>query len=110
MLNAKLSESESCNAFSVDNEKNFYDPLLIPGHQQQNNNQQNTNELSKFHRSFSMIQGWGLYTHINHPIEKDLSNLECAGGSQFAQNNGDTVVRRRKKPCLCDSSEFLIFK
>jgi E3 ubiquitin-protein ligase MYCBP2 len=110
MLNAKLSESESCNAFSVDNEKNFYDPLLIPGHQQQNNNQQNTNELSKFHRSFSMIQGWGLYTHINHPIEKDLSNLECAGGSQFAQNNGDTVVRRRKKPCLCDSSKFLVFK
>lgn len=105
MLSAKLSESESCNVFSVDNEKNFYDPLMIPGQHQP----QSTNNETKFHRSFSMIQGWGLYSQ--NIIERDISNYECnagsgSGASQFVQNNGDQVVRRRKKPCLCDSSEF----
>lgn len=106
MLSAKLSESESCNAFSIDNEKNFYDPSLISGHRQQHN----VVSENKFHRSFSMIQGWGLYSQ--NLIEKDTSNYECnAGGSasQFSQNNGDQVVRRRKKPCLCDSSESISF-
>jgi E3 ubiquitin-protein ligase MYCBP2 len=108
MLNAKLSESESCNVFSLDNEKNFYDPLVIAGHQQQSNQNgaRGSNE-SKFHRSFSMIQGWGLYT--NNAIEKDNSNHECiAGGNQVHQNNENRVVMRRKKTCLCDSSEFLL--
>lgn len=106
MLSAKLSESESCNIFSVDNEKNFYDPSVMPSQHQQPNNATNNIE-NKFHRSFSMIQGWGLYSH--NLTEKDSTNYECgnAGGSasQFVQNNGDQVVRRRKKPCLCDSSE-----
>ena len=106
MLNAKLSESDSYNVFSLDNEKNFYDPNMMTGHQQQNNAQENigSNE-SKFHRSFSMIQGWGIYTM--NPIEKDTSSHECiAGGNQVHLNNENRVIMRRKKTCLCDSSEY----
>lgn len=105
MLNAKISDSDSCNVFSLDNDKNFYDPLMV-GHHQQNPHQEGpSNNENKFHRSFSMIQGWGFYS-LN-PIERDLSNHECiAGGNQMHQNNENKVVMRRKKTCLCDSSEF----
>lgn len=107
MLNAKLSESESYNVFSLDNEKNFYDPNLMTGHHQQNHAQENNvvSHENKFHRSFSMVQGWGLYSM--NPIEKDTSNHECiAGGNQVHQNNENRVIMRRKKACLCDSGEF----
>lgn len=105
MLNAKISESESCNVFSLDNDKTFFDPLMV-GHAQQNQNQEGgpSNE-NKFHRSFSMIQGWGFYS-LN-PMERDLSSHECiAGGNQIHQNNENKVVMRRKKTCLCDSSKL----
>lgn len=104
MLNAKITESDSYNIFSLDNDKNFYDPLMV-GRQQQNNNHEGaaSNE-NKFHRSFSMIQGWGFYS-LN-PIDRDPSNHECiAGGNQIHQNNENKVVMRRKKTCLCDSSK-----
>lgn len=106
ILNGKLSESESCNVFSLDNEKNFFDPNMMANHHPQISAQENaaSNE-SKFHRSFSMIQGWGIYTM--NPIERDTSNHECiAGGNQVHQNNENRVIMRRKKTCLCDSSKF----
>lgn len=107
MLNAKISESESCNVFSLDNEKNVYDPLLF-GHQHQNQIKEGASNENKFHRSFSMIQGWGFYS-LN-PLQRELSSHECfAGGNQIHQNNENKVIMRRKKVCLCDSSEFLKF-
>lgn len=104
MLNAKISESESCNVFSLDNDKNIFDPLAA--HQPANLNQEGVaSHENKFHRSFSMIQGWGFYS-LN-PLERDLSNHECiASGNQIHQNNENKVVMRRKKTCLCDSCEF----
>lgn len=100
MLNAKLSESESCNLFSLDNEKNFYDPTMI----KQTNVAENVgNNESKFHRSFSMIQGWSVY--MVNPLEKEASHECIAGGNQIHQNNENRVVMRRKKACLCDSSK-----
>lgn len=102
MLNAKISESDSGNIFSLENDKKLYDPLLI-GQQQQNQNQEgaSSNE-NKFHRSFSMIQGWGYYSM--NPNDRDLSNHECvANSNQMHQNNENKVVMRRKKACLCDS-------
>lgn len=99
MLNAKISESDSCNLYALDNEKIFFDPLGF-GQQQANLNQDAAIE-NKFHRSFSMIQGW----------RGSLSTLEdhehdCTSGSQLRQNNESRVVMRRKKTCLCDSCEF----
>ena len=108
MLNAKISESDSCNIFSLDNDKNFNDPLLI-GQQQPNKNQEGVafNE-SKFHRSFSMIQGWGFYSM--NPINREMSSHDCTVGSnQIRQNNDNVVVMRRKKTCLCDSCEWRYF-
>jgi RCR-type E3 ubiquitin transferase len=101
MLNAKMSESESCNGFSLDNEKNFYDPLMMVQQQKENA----INNESKFHRSFSMIQGWGLYS-MNGQFERDPLNHDCGnGGTNFHQNNENRVIMRRKKACLCESSE-----
>lgn len=102
MLNAKISESESCNVFSLDNERNAFDPLML-GHQQQNQAKEGVNIENKFHRSFSMIQGWGYYTQ--DPMHRELSSHDC--GNQSHQNNENKVVMRRKKTCLCDSSKFL---
>ena len=105
MLNAKISESESCNVFSLDNEKNFYEPMAV-GHQQSNQIKDGSSNENKFHRSFSMIQGWGFYS-LN-PIERELSDHECiAGGNQLRANNENKVVMRRKKTCLCDSGELI---
>jgi hypothetical protein len=103
MLNAKISESESCNMFSLDNDKNFCEPR----HQQPNQiPEASGGNDNKFHRSFSMIQGWGFYSRDLNPLERDLSNHECiAGGNQIHQNNENRVIMRRKKTCLCDSSE-----
>lgn len=103
MLNAKISESDSCNGFSLDNDKNF-DPLLIGQHHLNKNQEGAAFSENKFHRSFSMIQGWGFYA--TNPINREMSNHECTvGGSQVHQNNDNIVVMRRKKTCLCDSCE-----
>ncbi|CRK91251.1 CLUMA_CG004931, isoform A [Clunio marinus] len=95
VLNAKVSESESCNIFNQD-------PFI----QQNQNNENKSNEI-KFHRSFSMIQGWSFYSH--NISESDLTNHHCNDEANLSyQNEGGTrggnVVMRRKKNCLCDSS------
>lgn len=102
MLNAKLSESDSCNVISLDNDKNFYDPLSA-GVQRLNQNQEGTSSNeNKFHRSFSMIQGWGFYSLNSIEAESHDCN---GGGNQIHQNNENKVIMRRKKTCLCESSE-----
>lgn len=104
MLNAKISESDSCNVFSLDNDKNVYDPLVLGQHHRNLNQEGTSSNENKFHRSFSMIQGWGFYSM--NPIDRDMSSHECiAGGNQLHQNNENKVVMRRKKTCLCDSSK-----
>jgi E3 ubiquitin-protein ligase MYCBP2 len=103
MLNAKISESESCNVFSLD-DRNAFDPLML-GHQQQNQAKEGASVENKFHRSFSMIQGWGFYSH--DPLQRELSSHECSQSHQTSENK---VVMRRKKTCLCDSSELNILQ
>ena len=99
MLNAKISESDSGNNFNLDCDKKNYDPMLIEQHQQNQN--QIANNENKFHRSFSMIQGWGFYS-LN-PSDEISSNQESVNSYQILNEN--KVVMRRKKTCLCDSSK-----
>lgn len=109
MLNAKISESDSGNIFSLDNDKKFFEPMLI-GQQPQSQNQEGTSgNENKFHRSFSMIQGWGYYS--TNPNDRDSSTHEClASSNQIHQNNENKVVMRRKKVCLCDSCKIMLMK
>lgn len=99
ILNNRNSGSDSYRVFSIDN---FHDH---PSNGLQQNQPQEAaafNE-SKFHRSFSMIQGWGFYS--NNAMNRDFLTNDCAaGGNQFHQNNDNIVVMRRKKTCLCEST------
>lgn len=104
MLNAKISDSDSCNVFSIDNDKNFYDPMAMPAQHQNAMHEGPSNIENKVHRSFSMIQGWGFYSY--NPVEPSQLSHEClAGGNQIYQVNDSKVVMRRKRTCLCDSSK-----
>lgn len=108
IMNTRFGESESCNNFSSDNGRNF---SLIGQNVMRPTNLVNEN---KFHRSFSMVQGWDFYSTPIVDQHDDES-----GGSQWMEMNaqqptttnrdGGQVVMRRKKKCLCDSSELIEF-
>lgn len=101
IMNTRFGESESCNNFSSDNGRNF---SMIGQNTSRPTNLVNEN---KFHRSFSMVQGWDFYSTSN-----DNNVEEESGSSQWMEMNNQQqpsrdgqVVMRRKKKCLCDSSE-----
>lgn len=100
MLNAKITDTEAGNILGLDNEKNLL------GQQQPNQGQDSvsTNE-NKFHRSFSMIQGWGLYS-LNPNDRESSSQERVSASNQVYGNNENKVVMRRKKVCVCDSSKL----
>lgn len=100
MLSYRNSGSDSFRAFSMDN---FRDQTAN-GLQQNPSREPTAFNESKFHRSFSMIQGWGFYS--NKSVNQEFSSNDCnTGGNQLHQNNDNIVVMRRKKTCLCDSSK-----
>lgn len=106
MLNAKISESDSCNAFALDNDRNVYDP--VGAHRSNQNPDGVSSNENKFHRSFSMVQGWGFYS-LNSIAQDSLNHGTNSGGNQDHQNNENKVIMRRKKTCLCDSCKFECF-
>jgi RCR-type E3 ubiquitin transferase len=101
VLNTRIGESESCNNFSIDNGRNF---SMIGQNSIRPTNLMNEN---KFHRSFSMVQGWDFFSTSNdnnHDDETEKSQWIEINNS--TQNRDGQVVMRRKKKCLCDSSKF----
>lgn len=105
MLNARMIESDSCNAFSLENENKTNDALVSGAHLM--NQEGVANNENKFHRSFSMIQGWNLYSSI----EQENSDHEfVSGANQVRANNENRVVMRRKKTCMCDSGQLDVLK
>lgn len=110
IMNARFGESESCNNFSSDNGRNFSmigQNAAATAAAQRPTNLMNEN---KFHRSFSMVQGWDFYSTTpvdNHDDEESGSSQWLEMSNQQQPNRGDgQVVMRRKKKCLCDSSEL----
>lgn len=91
LLNNRSSGSDCHRVFSSEN---FHDPCAVG--LQHNKTQQASFNESKFHRSISMIQGWGFCSNV--------STNDCHG-NQIHQNNDNIVVMRRKKTCLCESSK-----
>lgn len=105
ILNLRFGESESCNNFSTDNGRNF---SMIGQNPVRPTNLMNEN---KFHRSFSMVQGWDFYSTPNDNQEGESGSSQWMEmNNQQPQNRDGQVVMRRKKKCLCDSSEFIIIE
>lgn len=99
VLNSRIGESESCNNFSTDNGRNF---SMIGQNSARPTNLMNEN---KFHRSFSMVQGWDFYSTSNEN-QAETENSQWMEMNNPTQNRDGQVVMRRKKKCLCDSSKF----
>lgn len=102
-LNVRLNESDSCNLFNVEmnGDKTFYDP------KQTQNGQDKEFAENKFHRSFSMIQGWNFYSMNPGENELEMKNYDyLVKNNCNEKEQSSKVVMRKKKTCLCDSGEI----
>ena len=100
-LNVRFNESDSCNLFNAEfnGDKKVFDP------KQTANGHDKEFAENKFHRSFSMIQGWNFYSHFPVENELEMLNYDYLLKNNCNDNEQSKVVMRKKKACLCDSGE-----